>query len=159
MANSMLAVPVVSHNLTSTSFIDDTAQLTALFLMAYQYHVHQAEPEAGQFITTLQQLVGLGYKACKHTSHRRHIYRRYREQFMQYDNGDFRKHLSLLDTFSENLAHMLQWAIQSYRGLKYPDGYETFLELLETLLNPEKFVSMHQQAYAYQLFEELRQLG
>lgn len=159
MANSILAVPFCSHNPTNRSLlIEDTTRLTGLFLMTYQYHFSQPEPEAGNFITTLQQLVGMGYRACRQYPHRRKIYNRYRQQFLQYDNGDFRKHLSIVDTLAENLAKMVQWAVQSYQASKYLEDYETFLQLLETVLVPEKIVSISQQEYAYQLLEELRQL-
>jgi hypothetical protein len=127
--------------------------------MAYQYHIRQPEPEAEQFITLLQQLVGLGYKACRHYPHLRTLCKLYRNQFLQYDNGDFRKHLSILDTLAKNLAKMVQLAVQSYQALKHPDGYEAFFVLLKTILKPERLISMRQKEYAYQLLEELRQLA
>src|SRR5476649_1078178 len=110
MANAIVAVPACPHNPT-TLFYQDTARLTDLFLIAYQHHFDQPEPEAGNFITPLQQLVGTGYRACRQYPHRRKIYNLYRKQFLQYDNADFRKHLSIVDIFAENLAKMVQWAV------------------------------------------------
>lgn len=157
MSNSILAVPACPHN-PPTLFYQDTARLTHLFLIAYQYHFDQPEAQAGNFITQLKQLVATGYRACRQHPHRRKIYNLCRQQFLQYDEGDFRKHLSIVDTLAENLAKMVQWAVQSYQAAKYLEESEKFLELLETLLVPEKIVSFKQREYAYQLLEELREL-
>jgi hypothetical protein len=156
MAKSILAAPACPHN--PTFLYQDTSGLTELFLWAYQYHLDRSEQEIGTFLQKLEQLVALGYKACRQYPHRRQIYNAYRQQFLQYDNGDFRKHLSLVDIFVQSLAKMAQWALQSYQSLGYPDDYETFLQLLEAALKPEKMASLSQQTAAYQLLAELKQL-
>ena len=130
MAKEIVAVPARPHNPTSL-FQPDTHPLTELFLSTYQYHLDRSEQEIATFLQKLEQLVASGYKACRQYPHRRHIYNAYRQQFLQYDHGDFRKHLSLVDTFAHSLAKMVPWALQSYQALGYPDGYETFLQLLE----------------------------
>lgn len=156
MAKMILAVPACPHN--PTGLTPDAARLTELFLWAYQYHLDRTEQDSATFLQKLEQLVALGYKACRQYPHRRQSYHAYRQQFLQYDNGDFRKHLSLVNTFAQGLAKMVQWALQSYQALGYPDGYESFLQLLEEALRPEKMVSLSQQEAAYQLLETLRQL-
>jgi hypothetical protein len=156
MAKSILAVPPCSHNPTP-SFYQDTARLSELLLQTYQYHIDRSVQETATFIEKLQQLVALGYKACRQSLYRR-SYHVYRQQFLQYDEGDFRKHLSLVDTLANGLAKMVQWAIQGYASLNYPENYEAFLQLLEDVLKPEKMVSISQQEAAYQLLEELKQL-
>ena len=158
MATLSLAVPARPHNPTPLLY-QDTHALAALFLVSYQYHLDRPLPETTEFIQKTKQLVALGYKLTHQSTHRRLIYNRYRQQFLHYDEGDFRKHLLLLDTWVESLAKMVQYAIQSELELPYHDHYETFLELLESVLNPAKMVSLRQQTTAYQLIEELKRLG
>ena len=157
MAKLILAAPAGSHNPLSYIHLN-TACLTELFLLAYQRHISQSDPEVGNFITQLRQLVALGYKACRQYPHRRCAYNIYRQQFLQYDEGDFHKHLYLVDVFAQGLAQMTQWAVQSYQALGCPESYELFLQVLEDILKPEKIASIAQQTAAYQLLEELKQL-
>lgn len=156
MTKSILATPPCPHN--PTFFYQDTPRLTELFLLAYQYHYWQPETEAMMFIEKLRQLVGLGYKICRPYPQRRSAYNLYRHQFLHYDHGDFRRHFTLIETFTCSMAKMVQWAIQSYQAQGYPESYETYLQVLEETFKNEKILWISKQEDAYRLLEELRQL-
>lgn len=158
MAKSILAAPLCPHNPHHYFSYQNTHQFAQLWMLLYQYHAWQPESEAMLFLEQLRQLVALGYKACRPFLQRRSLYTLYRNQFLQYDHGDFRRHLSLVETFAHSMTKMVQLAMQSYQAQAYPESYEVYLQTLEAIFKNEKIILISQQEIAYQLLDELRQL-
>lgn len=126
MANFILTAKPFPRN--------DISELAQLFECSFDTYLESSEFFYKKYLGSLRTLIGLGFTAALADRDLFSIYHRYLQQFLNNQEGNFRKQIGAKTAIAQSTANMVQLATDCFYYLEYPPYYKSFLTALRYAL-------------------------
>lgn len=143
MLVNSLAAATCTHNLnqsTDSLLCQDTALLTEVFQLTYQYYAKSSFLDGQAFIGFLRFLVESIDQICQQNPQLSPDYYACQLQFSHGIKHNFWQDSKTANSFFQAVACLVQYGIESFCACQYPEGYVRFLYNLELIFNNENRV-------------------
>ena len=159
MANNILAAGDYPHNAKTTDLLyQNTPLLAELLKLSYQDYAKQANLNTQAFIVGIREMVThLIEPICQQSSQGSENYLPYLEQFNQYNRGDFIQYPGALTLIAFALTRLVQYAIESFRERDYPQPYDQFIHLFESIFKNDSIIEHNHYRNVILMMGQLRQ--
>jgi len=157
MADEIVTPDNVAHNAKNSELLyQNTSLLTTLIEISYEDYAKRANLDTQAFVVGIRELVTHLIKPiCQQNDSTDYV--THLDIFNRYNCGDFIQYPAAIDRIAFALTHLVQLAIESFRALNYPQAYDRFLNLFESIFNNESIIQHNQHRNVLILMEQLRQ--